>query len=178
MREISDFCDMFAKHSASCAEARYIERFRELSAYCESPIEQAILAGILFATEFSGRMYHARVTSGEGFEWGRDIFDDEYVVLIQPRLGPYRPDFLIRLTGYSKQGDRERFYGVIECDGHDYHERTKAQATADKQRDRWMTERGIKVFRFTGSEIWRDPGSCTVAFARAVEAVVGRVLED
>lgn len=49
---------------------------------------------------------------------------------------------------------------VVECDGHDYHERTKEQAARDKARDRAMQRLGYTVIRFTGSEIWRDPVGC------------------
>ncbi len=49
---------------------------------------------------------------------------------------------------------------VIECDGHDFHERTKEQAQRDKKRDRELQAAGYKVFRFTGSEIWRSRGEC------------------
>ena len=40
---------------------------------------------------------------------------------------------------------------AVECDGHEFHEKTKQQAARDKARDR---------DRFTGSEIWKDPGAC------------------
>lgn len=46
---------------------------------------------------------------------------------------------------------------VIECDGHDFHEKTKEQAARDKRRDREMTLSGYKVLRYTGSEIVSDP---------------------
>jgi len=49
---------------------------------------------------------------------------------------------------------------VVECDGHDFHERTKAQAEKDRKRDRRIQARGYKVFRFTGSEIHRDAFQC------------------
>ncbi|AHX12918.1 hypothetical protein CH75_06350 [Dyella jiangningensis] len=52
------------------------------------------------------------------------------------------------------------FMIVIECDGHDYHERTKEQAAHDRKRDRAMTVSGITVLRYTGSEIWRNPFAC------------------
>lgn len=53
-----------------------------------------------------------------------------------------------------------KFTIVIECDGHDYHERTKEQAAHDRKRDRSMVEAGLLVLRFTGSEIWRNPFAC------------------
>lgn len=52
------------------------------------------------------------------------------------------------------------FMIAIECDGHDYHERTKEQAAHDRKRDREMTQAGIVVLRFTGSEIWKNPFAC------------------
>src|SRR5688572_19962442 len=49
---------------------------------------------------------------------------------------------------------------AIECDGHDYHERTKEQARRDRSRDRKLLAAGINTVRFTGSEIYRDAGKC------------------
>jgi very-short-patch-repair endonuclease len=43
-----------------------------------------------------------------------------------------------------------------------YHERTKEQARHDRERDRFMQTRGCRVFRFTGSELYRDPMRCAL----------------
>ena len=51
-------------------------------------------------------------------------------------------------------------YLCIECDGHDFHERTKNQVARDKLRDRRFLIGGIPAMRFSGSEIWRDPLEC------------------
>lgn len=59
---------------------------------------------------------------------------------------------------------------VIECDGHEFHERTKEQARRDRERDRFLQSIGYLVFRYTGAEIWAD------VFERADEAV--KVLYD
>ena len=48
----------------------------------------------------------------------------------------------------------------VECDGHDYHERTKEQAQRDRERDRYLTLRDWRVLRFTGSEIYHDAEKC------------------
>lgn len=71
----------------------------------------------------------------------------------QVRIGSYRVDFLLSLRGL-------RNFLVVELDGHDFHERTKEQARHDRRRDRYMTARGLMVFRFTGSEIYRDVAAC------------------
>lgn len=49
---------------------------------------------------------------------------------------------------------------IVECAGHDFHERTKEQAARDRARDRSFQAAGWSVFRFTGSEIFRDPFAC------------------
>ena len=70
-------------------------------------------------------------------------------VLVQGRIGQYRADL-------AWVGDDER-RAVIELDGHDFRERTKAQASADKRRDREMAIAGWPVHRFTGSDVYKDP---------------------
>lgn len=49
---------------------------------------------------------------------------------------------------------------AVECDGHNFHERTKEQASTDRERDRELQAAGYPVFRFTGSDIWNDPMGC------------------
>lgn len=72
---------------------------------------------------------------------------------LQHKIGDYRVDFMLR----SEWLDLSI---VIECDGHDFHEKTKEQAARDKKRDRYLQSMGFKVFRFSGSEIWKDPFTC------------------
>jgi very-short-patch-repair endonuclease len=49
---------------------------------------------------------------------------------------------------------------VVECDGHEFHERTKEQAAHDRSRDRAMLAAGYTVMRFTGTEIHADVLRC------------------
>lgn len=58
---------------------------------------------------------------------------------------------------------------IVECDGHDYHERTKEQAARDRSRDRAFQSIGIPVFRFTGSEIHEDATKCAREVVRYLE---------
>jgi very-short-patch-repair endonuclease len=80
----------------------------------------------------------------------------------QQRIGRYKADFVVEGDFVFSLQPRIRFVGkiVIECDGHDHHEKTKEQAAHDKKRDRAMQALGFKVFRFTGSEIVRSSGRC------------------
>lgn len=67
--------------------------------------------------------------------------------------GKYRVDFL--LTSYNGKPPL-----IIECDGHDFHEKTKEQARRDKKRDRECVLAGYAVMRFTGSEIYNNVEKC------------------
>lgn len=67
-------------------------------------------------------------------------------------VGPYRVDFAL--------ANHDGGLVCVECDGHDYHERTREQAEHDRRRDRYFQARGWRVMRFTGSEIVRDSRAC------------------
>jgi very-short-patch-repair endonuclease len=69
----------------------------------------------------------------------------------------YRADFLL---GAMAAPDAAPHWVVVECDGHQFHERTQDQAEHDRARDRAMTAAGYQVFRFTGREIQRDARRC------------------
>lgn len=51
-------------------------------------------------------------------------------------------------------------YVFVECDGHDFHERTKEQAERDRAKDRAIQLAGIPILRFTGREIHRNVNDC------------------
>lgn len=110
---------------------------------CESPIEVALLQAI-GAYQFTTYGRWPKVNDRPGECWH---------IQTQVQIDKYRVDFLLVSAETS-----QRF--VIECDGHNFHERTKEQAQRDRQRDRDLTAAGYIVLRFTGSEIWRDPWSC------------------
>ena len=80
----------------------------------------------------------------------------EFTFEIQPKvdyLAGYIPDFLITvnnlLSGYC-----------IEIDGHEWHEKTKEQVRADKEKDRAYLKNGFIPIRFTGSEVYHDVKKC------------------
>ena len=95
------------------------------------------------------------------------------VVYPQLSVGPYRTDFLVvwqpGVLDASPSGRRTM---VVECDGHDYHERTKNQASTDKARDRYMQAHGHLAFRFSGADIWRDPFECAAEVRIALRGAV------
>lgn len=132
------------------------ETLGELHECSESPIERIMAARLLFVGYGYGR------SSGWNRTWvyglndgpggkGPYIGDCDIVIVPQAEIGAFRVDFVLLF----RVGEKLARY-VIECDGHDFHERTKEQAAKDKKRDRVLQSMGYQVFRYTGSEIWRN----------------------
>jgi very-short-patch-repair endonuclease len=152
-REETDvIAEIRRKHVEEAAEAagdNFDQDIRLFGRECESPIERVMLAAMI-----------SRWESACSFMPADKVFlvphAGEYIVSPQFPAGRYRVDFAI--FDLSEEGKPKLI--VVECDGHDYHERTKEQATRDRRRDRFFTQRGIRFLRFTGSEIWADPIAC------------------
>ena len=104
---------------------------------CQSPIEMLMLIGLY-------RFIIATIPT---------VFITEIVP--QCPVGPYRIDLAVAIN-YADN----KYKLAIECDGHDYHEKTENQARHDKKRDRYLQSRGWLVARFTGKEINHDPRKC------------------
>lgn len=138
----------------------------------ESPIEDVFLTALGAASKFilTGNRAEVRLApSGDYAPSESDIY--QFVVWPQSQIDGYRVDFLICAYDFrSSEWDNDLLKVVydpahwrrliVECDGHDFHERTKEQAARDRKRDRDLSLKGYDVFRFTGSEIWRDPIKC------------------
>ena len=122
---------------------------------CESPIEKCLCVSLHYC-----------------------LHDLVGLVQIVPQMGidvgsrRYRVDFCIKEASEASRLIQP-FRIVVECDGHDFHEKTKDQAAADKQRDRHLAALGCTVLRFTGSEIWADSHKC----ASEVRAIVKQLLQ-
>lgn len=109
----------------------------------DSPIERLFLDAFCHLADMYG--YGIGAVLGEGI----------ICVVPQYQIGDMRVDFAIT---YEFHGQSIRL--VIECDGHDWHDRTKAQVARDKSRDRAATVRGWRALRFSGSEIFVSPSQC------------------
>lgn len=124
-----------------------------LSKICESPIEVALGATVLMMDRIDP------FTRGRGIGIAasheiKDYQPDKWLLVPQYEWNDFRIDLALRVPSY-------RFKWLfIECDGHDFHERTKEQAARDRQKDREIQASGFPVLRFTGSEIHRDLASC------------------
>ena len=49
---------------------------------------------------------------------------------------------------------------VVECDGHEFHQKTKEQVTHDNEREYEIKKVGYDILRFSGSQIYNAPFKC------------------
>jgi very-short-patch-repair endonuclease len=141
---------------AEAVAVRYEENLLCLTDQCESPIEQILLAAMFVDHDC---MEFDVVFLGKDEPNIRFHRDETIYVYQQAKVGEYRADFLIHDCSVPAEIQQSRWM-IVECDGHDFHERTKEQARRDKKRDRFFQSLGFKVLRFTGSEIWADAIKC------------------
>jgi very-short-patch-repair endonuclease len=162
MKDEADLLSGIADDFARDRRDGFIDRFERLSRRCESPIERVLLCALLARQNEITRFVD--VDKNLPFEELRlyvnrpDHSDQVVVIYTQCWVGDYRVDFYVEQLDISAR--KAWFRAVIECDGHDFHEKTKEQVRRDKQRDRWFQSRGIAVYRFAGSEIWNNPAAC------------------
>lgn len=139
---------------------------------CESPIEQMFLLGII---QHWWPTYPMDEEKKLGFHSKMENFVSlDYVSAVSVEIYPqreievgektFRVDFLLHATGKRFLPRRDNCWTiderslnvVVEIDGHDFHERNKAQAQRDKSRDRLLHKHGYQVIRYTGSEVFGD----------------------
>lgn len=74
----------------------------------------------------------------------------------------YYADFLIdtERVGGIKHDNPLRL--IIECDGHEFHEKTKEQVIQRNERDLALKMAGYDILHFSGSEIYRNPYECAI----------------
>lgn len=88
----------------------------------------------------------------------------------QHQLEGWRVDFLIHAWDFGRVSGRPQWRRlIVECDGHEFHERTKEQAERDRGRDREWQLRGYSVLRFPGSKLHADPLGCARQITEWVE---------
>jgi very-short-patch-repair endonuclease len=151
--------------AAEQVKTRIIEEGFCFKSPAESPIEEVFgTAAFAWFEYISCRPFNTPAA---------DLFDGVCARLAQQDPDPYNDEHVLATNQYQIDDMRvdfcfagrnwrtgKVFRLVVECDGHDFHERTKEQAANDRGRDRALQERGYVVFRFTGAEIWRDPIAC------------------
>ena len=82
-----------------------------------------------------------------------ELIEDDWALKPQFKWQRYRIDWSI-----------ERPYRLpifVECDGNEFHTSPEAVAR-DRKRDREIRRAGIKLFRFTGSELYHNAKGCAL----------------
>ena len=134
----------------------------EAANLCESPIEAAIAIVLLYNIRMSG------LSCELVYQDNIDLYPKNIALIVpQYRFEGYRIDFAFILAGKML---------FIECDGHDFHERTKEQAARDRKKDRSIQQAGIRILRFTGSEIYRDVTSCATQILDSFNTLPARAV--
>ena len=130
------------------------DNFNDIIGELESPIEEMLCAALLSESlEQIGWVFFEGWGGGPGISLGQG---PEYLrISLQRKIGIYRVDFYLEYRDHLGGGKGL----IVECDGHDFHEKTKDQAQRDKKRDR-ILQKTAPVLRFTGSEIWKDAHGC------------------
>lgn len=156
---------LYAEEEASIRTFLVEEGFADK--ICESPIEKVLAAALWLFNARRGSNYFQGLCFLNWESWNAlahltfekflSEIDGAKHLYVSPQveIGGYRVDFMF---GGKIRGETHLL--AVECDGHEYHEKTKEQAMRDKSRDRDLLGRGVPVMRFTGSEIWKDPTAC------------------
>lgn len=139
-----------------------------------SPIEDRLLGALLWMNIDWAGFPRIDYFDGPEDEQGKgEATSLEFWITPQARVGKYKADFLVWFQCRRSVG------GIaVECDGHAFHEKTKEQASRDKERDRFFLKSGYPVMRFSGSDIYKDPVACADEVAEALAPILFRVSKD
>jgi very-short-patch-repair endonuclease len=119
----------------------------------ESPIEVLFGAEAVkyFVEKFKN---HSTMKFASCRQADENIFVGDHTLLMpQYRWRNYRIDLVVKITFLNQP------YFFIECDGKDFHS-SEQQILRDHAKDQAITNAGIQIFRFSGSELERNPRAC------------------
>ncbi len=114
---------------------------------CESPIEKMLLAALIIKSA-SFKSYYF------------DIWCQYSELNIKEN---YRCDFRIiadDMSGLNSKSQSKTAEILVECDGHEFHEKTKAQVEYRNNRDLALKKAGYDILHFSGSQIYKNPLKC------------------
>ncbi len=157
----SEYMNHKLKSSYFYNKCEYITRADTLIKACESPIEELLAIELAKYSPLYFDIFTDGRVSAVNIGAQKEIMVDNR---------KYRADFLIYVK-YSTKADSYVKNFVIECDGHNFHEKTKEQVVYDNLRQRDLQRAGYTVIRFSGSEIYTSPQGC-------VRDIIGMILAE
>ena len=110
------------------------------SEYCESPIEKILAVALVIKTQ--------------------ETLYFEPQVEIKTKNKKYIVDFLIFGDEIVNTYLKKDFQLIIECDGYNFHQKTKKQVDYDNQREYDLKMEKYEILRFSGSKIYNEPMKC------------------
>lgn len=110
---------------------------------CQSPIEKILLVALT-----------------KKFEEIDTWMYIETQTLIECNGKNYYADFTICYDEMLNWYLKEDFNLIIECDGYDFHQKTKEQVDYDNKREYDLKAEGWDIIRFSGREIYNNPMQC------------------
>lgn len=143
---------------------------------CKSPIEQILSLALDYRIE-------SYMNSGDlKFVWTDSGSLDSYYICPTPQLEvfgasgkKYFADFSIEIDNFITDVDLKL---LVECDGHDFHEKTKAQVSRDNERAMDLRLAGYEILRFSGSQIYSDPFKCADEVCKYVVIKMNEIIGD
>ena len=81
----------------------------------------------------------------------------------------YRADFVYFEDEYINTEYNSGKKIVIECDGHEFHQKTKKQVEKDNEREYDLKMVGYEILRFSGSQIYNEPLTCAEKIYRYIK---------
>lgn len=168
----SPFMDRLKEEAENFAIRRGIDMVERMMKELESPIERAFMSSFLAAIpgissihawadtgEFGAAAEHLAFLRRRYFHWLRPAAPT-VTLFHQVEILEYRVDFVAVASSEISLEDGRFVALIVECDGHDFHERTKEQARRDREKDRRLQRIGYPVMRFTGQEIYESASKC------------------
>lgn len=111
--------------------------------YINSPIEKIFITAFLIYCK----------------AFNKDVFIEPQIeIMCNKKL--YIVDFEIKYDEMCNPSLKKDFNLAIECDGYDFHQKTKKQVEYDNKREYDLKMAGYQILRFSGSEIYNNPYEC------------------
>lgn len=161
--------------------SRKAQGLREVESLCGSPIEVTMLHALIAATLSPWDTVALKYKTHYAQGWClTEPHQSSSVIEAQKPIGNRKADLAIEYTDHlhsellrwkwSVNTENLTVRCVVECDGHDFHEKTKEQASSDKRRDRELQLAGYHVLRFSGADIYKDACACAAEVMKFLSA--------
>lgn len=152
----------------------------------------------LYKDEFSGR-YIQDILSHVALGNYKSPIEEMFAVCLEIKLSEIRDQFFYELFEFTVQEkinvNDKTYYAdfyfnssdkcfvkaekdiklIVECDGHEFHEKTKEQVERGNERDLNLRMNGYDIIHFSGSQIYKNPKKCVSDFLKYYVRLMGDI---